>query len=110
MDPEVLLQLAIDEDWDAELSLLATFMDNDASRVFHKGFDLDSFSVSECEDFFRFSPAHIVLLCNLLGMPGSMSASNGKAGHGTKASGKCSILGYIVVLLQYYLQCNCGYF
>lgn len=97
MDPEVLLQLAIDQDWDDELALLATLMDNNANRVFDKVFDLDSFTVSECDDFFRFSPPNILLLCPLLGMPSTMYASNGKSGHGTKASGKCTIIGYLAV-------------
>ena len=75
MDPDVLLQLAMDEDWTYELALLATLLEDDASRVFDKAFDLAIFTVSECVDFFRFSPPNILLLCHLLGMPGTMIAS-----------------------------------
>ena len=102
MDPDVLLQLAIDEDWDDELALLATLLEDDASRVFDKAFDLAIFTVSECVDFFRFSPPNILLLCHLLGMPGTMIASNGESGHGTKASGKCTNIGYFAISVKYY--------
>ena len=37
--PEVLLQLAIDGDWDEELTLLATLVEKDETRVFDKVFN-----------------------------------------------------------------------
>ena len=51
MGPEILLEHATDEDWVGEMTLLTRLLQKEETRVLNKVFDLDSVTVSECDDF-----------------------------------------------------------
>ena len=52
MDPDILLELAMGEDWVSELALLTHLLLKEETRVLNQVFDLDSFKASECDEYF----------------------------------------------------------
>ena len=77
--------LALDENMDFwDIAIVAAAMREEEKAVFNRSFNLDNFTAQQCRECFRFLPHDIVRLSRCLGMPDSMSASNGTTAPGRK--------------------------
>lgn len=81
-DLAALVDLAFDEYVDEfDLAALLQMAEDEQQRekksTFKKNFNLQNYTDTQCEEFFRFRPDEITRLKELLGMPDIMKADNG---------------------------------